>query len=214
MARPGLIISGMAVGFGNLPGVRDVQPVGVSVEGRPLDEQELIERARRGDTAAYEVLVKTYQQIAYRTAFFIARDAGDAEDAAQTAFIKAYYALGRFRDGRPFRPWLLKIVANEARNRRRSAGRRTELELRLAEDRRRDDAAPSPEAAVLDAERDERVLAALGRLRDDDRSVLAYRFLLGLSEAETASALGCAKGTVKSRTSRALGRLREVIDDG
>jgi RNA polymerase sigma-70 factor (ECF subfamily) len=182
------------------------------VEGRPLDEAVLIERARRGDASAYEELVHTYQGIAYRTAYLITAEGADAEDAAQSAFIKAFYALDRFQKGRPFRPWLLRIVANEARNKRRSAGRRSNLELRLAGDRPRDDAAPSPEGAVLDSERNDRLVAALNSLREEDRLVVSYRFLLGLSEAETADALGCAKGTVKSRTSRALKRLRATLE--
>jgi DNA-directed RNA polymerase specialized sigma24 family protein len=94
------------------------------VVDRPLDEDDVIERARRGDTSAYGALVRTHQGIAFRTAYLIARDAADAEEAVQDGFVKAYRALGRFRRGAPFRPWLLHIVANEARNRRRSAGDR------------------------------------------------------------------------------------------
>ena len=100
--------------------------------GRPLDESELIRRAQRGDEHAYEELVHAYQGIAFRIAYVIARNAGDAEDATQDGFVKAWRALGRFRTGAPFRPWLLRIVANEARNRRRSAGRRAGLALRAA----------------------------------------------------------------------------------
>lgn len=183
------------------------------MEGRPLDESELIERARAGDTDAYEELVVAYQGIAFRTAYLVTGNSADAEDAAQSGFIKAFYALDRFRQGSAFRPWLLKIVVNEARNKRRSAGRRTGLELRLAEGRPREDAAPSPEDAVLLQERDSSLVAALNRLREQDRLVLGYRFLLGLNEAETAAALSCAKGTVKSRTSRALKRLRAILDE-
>ena len=87
-----------------------------------------------------------YQGIAFRTAYVIARNASDAEDAAQDGFVKAWRALGRFREGAPFRPWLLRIVANEARNRRRSAGRRAGLALRAATSEVSGDAAPSPEA--------------------------------------------------------------------
>ena len=73
-----------------------------------------------------------HQEIAFRVALVAAGDRGDAEEAAQDAFVKAYRALGRFREGSPFLPWLLRIVANEARNRRRSAGRRAGLALRAA----------------------------------------------------------------------------------
>src|SRR5438132_12703638 len=98
-----------------------------SVEGRPLDDTALVERARNGDVNAYETLVQHYQELAFRVAYQVTGDAADAEDAAQEAFVNAYYALGRFRPGAPFRPWLLRIVANEARNRRMAAHRRTTL---------------------------------------------------------------------------------------
>ena len=81
----------------------------------------LIERACHGDIGAYEELVRQHQDLAYRTAYLITGGAAEAEDAAQEAFVKAYYALGRFRAGAPFRPWLLRIVVNEARNRRKAA---------------------------------------------------------------------------------------------
>ena len=100
---------------------------------RPLDEAELVERARRGDLEAWETLVRTYQGIAFRTAYVLAGNAADAEEAAQDGFVKAQRALGRFRRGSPLRPWLLRIVANEARNRRRSAGRRERLALHAAD---------------------------------------------------------------------------------
>jgi RNA polymerase sigma-70 factor (ECF subfamily) len=180
------------------------------VEGRPLEDAELIERARAGEVMAYEELVRRHQDVAVRTAYVIAPD-GDAEDAAQEAFVKAYAALGRFRAGAPFRPWLLRIVANEARNRRRSAGRRTGLALRAAEDRRPGDAAPSPESAVLADETRALLLGAVNGLRPEDREVIGARYFLDLSEAETAETLGIARGTVKSRLSRALGRLRTEI---
>ena len=139
----------------------------------------------------------------------ITQNAAEAEEAAQDAFVKAWRALGGFRTGEPLRPWLLTIVANEARNRRRSAGRRSALALRAAEPERVEDR--SAEAQVIAAESRTALLGALSRLRDDDRLVLGCRYLLELSEAETAAALGVRPGTVKSRTSRALARLREEV---
>ena len=159
---------------------------------------------------AYEELVRRYQDVAVRTAHLISPD-GDAEDAVQDAFVKAYAALARFRPDAPFRPWILRIVANEARNRRRSAGRRTGLALRAAEDRRPGDAAPSPESAVLAGETRAALLHAIEALRDEDREIIGARYFLELNEAETAEALGLPRGTVKSRLSRALGRLREQL---
>jgi RNA polymerase sigma factor (sigma-70 family) len=180
------------------------------VGGRPLEDAELVERAKRGDVHAYETLVRRYQEIAHRVAYVIA--GSDAEDAAQDAFVKAYYALNRFRVGSSFRPWLLKIVANEARNRRRSATRRRELAVRMEEERPSGDAAPSPESAAFEQEDRRTLLAALERLRATDRAVIAYRYFFDMSEADMATALGCAPGTVKSRLSRALSRLRKVLE--
>ena len=182
----------------------------MTVEGRPLEDAELIERAKTGEVMAYEELVRRYQDVAVRTAHVISPD-GDAEDAVQDAFVKAYAALARFRSGSPFRPWLLRIVANESRNRRRSAGRRAGLALRAAEDRRPGDAAPSPESAILAGETRAALLAAVNGLRDDDREIIAARYFLELSEAETAETLDLPRGTVKSRLSRALGRLRQEL---
>jgi len=179
------------------------------VGGRPEVEAELVERARGGDVAAFESLLRVHEQVAFRTAWVVSGGADDAEDAAQEAFVKAFAAMARFRPGAPFRPWLLTIVANEARNRRRSAGRREALALRVSEGEAfPGDAAPSPESAVLEAERRAVLLAGLGRLGEADREVITLRYLLDLSEAETAAALDIPTGTVKSRLSRALDRLR------
>ena len=170
----------------------------------------LVERACRGDPAAFEELVLAYQSLAFRTAFMITRDAADAEEAAQDGFVKAHRALGRFRRGEPFRPWLLAIVANEARNRRRTRGRRAALALRAAAET--DAPHDDPEEAALATERRQWLLTAVERLRDDDRDVLACRYFLELSEEETAAALGIARGTVKSRTHRALSRLQGELE--
>lgn len=181
--------------------------------GRPLDDAELVTRAQQGDVAAYEELVRMHQGIAFKSAYLIAGSATDAEEAAHDAFVKAFGALGRFRRGEPFRPWLLAIVANEARNRRRSAGRRHALALRAAEEIRPGDAAPSPEAALLGRERHDFLLSAVNQLSEEHRLVIACRYFLDLSEDETASALGIRAGTVKSRLSRALERLREEVPE-
>jgi len=155
--------------------------------------------------------VRRYQGIAFRTAYVLSGNAADAEEAAQDGFVKAYRALGRFRRGSPLRPWLLRIVANEARNRRRSAARRERLALRAAVEARPGDAVPSPEAALLDRESQEQLLAAVEHLSDDHHDAVACRYFLQLSEEETATALGVRRGTVKSRLARALERLREEL---
>ena len=179
------------------------------MEGRPTEDPELVERAKRGDVDAYQQLVQRHQTAAFRTAFLVAGSTGDAEDAAQEAFVKAFYALNRFRSGSAFRPWLLAIVTNEARNRIRSASRRENLALRFAEGRPEGDAAPSPEQAALARSDRETLLDAVNGLGSEDRLVIGLRYFMELNEKEMAVALGVRPGTVKSRLSRALARLRE-----
>jgi RNA polymerase sigma-70 factor, ECF subfamily len=176
-----------------------------------LEKAELAERARAGDTAAYERLVRMHQAVAFRAAYLVTGNAPEAEDATQEAFIKVYRALDRFRPDAPFRPWLLTIVTNEARNRRRSAGRRAKLGLQVAAEGHVVPAPVSPEAVVVASERREELLANVDELSEGERLVISYRYLLGLSEEETAMALECARGTVKSRLSRAIARLRKAM---
>jgi RNA polymerase sigma factor (sigma-70 family) len=196
--------------LGDASGVSEQEPT-LGVEGPPLEEPDLIARARGGDSAAFAQLVQQYEELAFRTAFLIARDAAEAEDAAQEAVVKAYYALDRFRPEAAFRPWLLEIVANTARNRRRAAGRRTQLAQRASSAFMITGADPSPEAAALAEEQRRELLAHVNQLHDDDRLAIACRYFLDLSEAETAAAMGCAPGTVKSRLSRAMQRLRQQL---
>ena len=167
-------------------------------------------RARRGDRDAFGSLVLAYQDIAFRTAYLVLGDAAEAQDAAQEGFVKAYSALGRFRSDAPFRPWLLQIVANSARNRRRTVGRRASLRLR-AEAEPRPHSVPSAESEALAAEARSQLLAAVNGLSSDDRLIIGARYFLDLSEAEIATLIGSARGTVKSRLSRARARLAQQL---
>ena len=182
-----------------------------SLEGPSQEERELVSRARAGDARAYEELVRSHQGIALRTAFLITRTEAEAEDAAQVGFVKAYTSLGRFDPERPFRPWLLRIVGNEARNRLRSSARRSRLEL--AAGALEETVAPSPEVGVVATERRRQLLVAVESLREGDREVIGLRYFLDLGEAEMAGVLGVAPGTVKSRLARAMGRLRKVLEE-
>jgi RNA polymerase sigma factor (sigma-70 family) len=181
------------------------------VEDRPPAEAELVSRARRGDADAYASLVAAHQDIAFRTAYLVTGDAGEAEDAAQEAFVKAYRAIDRFREGSPFRPWLLRIVGNTARNRRRSAGRQLGLRLRARAQAPSAESAPSPEADLLRTERRTALLEAINALPADDRLVIGARYFLDMPEAEIAALAGVAPGTVKSRLFRARRRLADAI---
>jgi RNA polymerase sigma-70 factor (ECF subfamily) len=146
-------------------------------------------------------------------AYLVVWDGSVAEDVIQEAFVKAHRALPRFREEAAFRPWLLRIVRNEALNQRRRRGRQERLTLRLAHDPVSGGAAPSPETTVIAGVERETVLAAVADLPERYRDIVNLRYLVGLSEAETAETLGVPVGTVKSRTARALDRLESALSD-
>jgi RNA polymerase sigma factor (sigma-70 family) len=175
-----------------------------------IDDAEAVARARDGDLDAYAVLVARYTVRAHRAAFLLG--AGEeADDVVQEAFVKAFRHLSRFRVGEPFGPWLLRIVTNETRNLNRSRRRRAALSWRLGATDPGDVATDSPVDEVLATERRARLLAAVTALPDNERQVLVCRYFLDLSEAETAQILAWPLGSVKSRTSRALNRLRGLL---
>lgn len=190
------------------------RPLEKDIEIEPANEQKLIARSRDGDTNAFGTLVAMHQEIALRVAHVVVRDHAEAEDVAQDAFIKAFAALDRFRAGSPFRPWLLRIVRNEAINRIRRRRRQERLALRVASEAvvASGDAASSPEAAAVLADEIRPVFRALDAISVRHRSVLIHRFVLGLSEEETATVLAIPRGTVKSRTARALAALRTELE--
>jgi RNA polymerase sigma-70 factor (ECF subfamily) len=174
-------------------------------------DTELAGLAQAGDVEALCELVERHRVVALRVAYAIVGD--EAEDVVQEAFVKAARSVDRFRLDAPFRPWLVTIVANEARNRRRSASRRDALELRVVT--RNEpltlDSTSSADEVALANERRRWLAGAVSGLPERDREVIALRYFADLSEAETAAALGCPPGTVKSRLARALTRLRTVL---
>ncbi|MCO1653448.1 sigma-70 family RNA polymerase sigma factor [Pseudonocardia sp. S2-4] len=177
-------------------------------------EAGLLARVRGGERDAFAALVRRHAAGARRTAVLLG--AGEeADDVVQEAFVKAYRALGGFREGADFRPWLLRIVANETRNAQRARRRRTAREG--SPTAQPDGLLPGAGSAADPAERAvaaDRMAALWQRLHalpEPQRRVLVCRFLLDLDEAQTATVLGVARGTVKSRTARGLGRLRALL---
>lgn len=171
---------------------------------------EDVRAALEGDIEAYGRLVERYQEVAFRAAWLIVRDEAEARDVCQEGFLRAYRYIHRFRPGDPFRPWVLRIVTNLAKNQVRARNRRDGLAARIWRAGSR--AVPPPERDVLAAERRSGVLEALTHLPPEDRDVIHLRYFLDLSEAEMAAVLDVRPGTVKSRLSRARGRLRAVIE--
>lgn len=172
----------------------------------------VLARVRAGETAAYAELVTVHAPMAKRLAVLCGAGA-DADDVVQEAFVKAYRSLSSFRDGAEFRPWLLRIVVNESRNLHRGKSRRSDRELRVVREAARLGAASDPAEVAVDAERREALLGAIRALPEELREVVTCRYLLELSESETADSLGIPSGTVKSRLHRGLTRLREELSD-
>ena len=173
-------------------------------------QPDLIRHARHGSEAAWETLVREHQQALFRLAYLMLGDASDAEDVAQEAFVRAFRALDTFDESRPVRPWLLSITANLARNRRRSLGRYLQALTRAGR--------VEPEPVAMLGERSaeqweaQTLWQAVRRLSRSDQEIVYLRYFLDLSEAEVASVLEVAPGTVKSRLHRAMSRLRAIVD--
>ncbi|GGL16683.1 RNA polymerase sigma factor [Sphaerisporangium melleum] len=156
------------------------------------------------------MLVARYSAVAHRTAALLGAGQ-DAEDVVQEAFVKAFRHLATFRREAAFRPWLLRIVANETHTMTRSRGRRAELLLRAGAEP--DPRVPDdPEGEAIATDRRARLLAAVRELPETERQAVVCRYFLQLSEAETAEVLGWPLGSVKSRTFRGLARLRKEVD--
>jgi RNA polymerase sigma-70 factor (ECF subfamily) len=174
--------------------------------GRQVEEAELVNRAREGSDAAWHSLVYAHQEAIFRLTYLLLGDRDEAEDVAQDTFIRAFHALGTFDETRPLRPWLLAIATNLVRNRRRSCG------ALLAAMRRAIQAEPPPVTTLGERTGQEweaqTLWQAVRRLRAAEQEVVYMRYFLEMSEADMASALQVAPGTVKSRLHRALARLR------
>jgi RNA polymerase sigma-70 factor (ECF subfamily) len=175
------------------------------------DESDLVRRAGSGESEALGKLLARHRPSALRVATVVLGSAGGADDVVQEADMRAWQARASIDPARSFRSWYLTVVANSARNRRRALGRRAALELRQAQAMPPMGETDPADRAVSYAER-QVVIAAINRLRRTDRLVIALRHFEQLGEAEMAEVLGCRPGTVKSRLSRAMARLRRQLD--
>jgi RNA polymerase sigma-70 factor (ECF subfamily) len=173
-------------------------------------DQAAIDACLAGDPEAFGPLVSRYQEVAFRAAYLVVRDADAARDVAQEAFVRTYRSLRRFEPGSNFRPWLLRIVTNLALNETRRRKRGLALLERFGREPPRGQ--PGPETLTMATEEAQTVWQAINRLPPDDRLVLYLRYFLELSEADMARVIDRAPGTVKSRLHRAGRRLRDVIE--
>ena len=176
-------------------------------------DQQLVQRAQRGDLRAFDLLVLKYQgRIAALVSRYVS-DAGEVEDVTQEAFIKAYRALGKFRGDSAFYTWLYRIAANAAKNHLVAKGRRPGADATIEDAEGFEEGgmlseSASPEALAMGNELAEVVESALNALPDELKAALMLREFDGLSYDEIADVLGCPVGTVRSRIFRA----REAID--
>ena len=174
-----------------------------------MDESTLIRHAANGDAAAWEPLVLAHQEAVFRLSYLLLGDPDDAEDNAQETFLRAWNHLKRFDSTRPLRPWLLSIASNLASNRRRSVGRYLAA-LTRAFRNEPTSSASTEEKSAQHMEAGE-LWKAVQNLSVLDQQIVYLRYFLDLSVAETSEVLRVAEGTVKSRLSRALDRLRGII---
>lgn len=176
-------------------------------------DQQLVQRAQRGDLRAFDLLVLKYQgRIAALVSRYVS-DLGEVEDVTQEAFIKAYRALGKFRGDSAFYTWLYRIAANAAKNHLVAKGRRPGADATIEDAEGFDEGgllseSASPEALAMGGELAEVVESALNALPDELKAALMLREFDGLSYDDIAEVLECPVGTVRSRIFRA----REAID--
>ena len=172
-----------------------------------MDEAEAIRRCQRGDRDGFRILVERCGRVLYGTAYLITRDAGLAEDLVQEAFLQAWRGMPSFRPGGSFKPWILRILVNQAMTKRR---KRRVIEAPLPEGMATPDTSKSVEELVLEDEERQHIGRILEILPHEQRKTVVLRYYADLTVPEIARALGCREGTVKSRLHRALARLREV----
>ena len=182
--------------------------------GEKSIDQALVERVRKGDKQAFDVLVLKYQNKIIQLVYRYVHDTDEAMDVAQEAFIKAYKAIGRFRGESAFYTWLYRIAINTAKNHLVASGRRPpQSDIDAQEAEQYDGAAglreyATPEHMLLKDEIRETITRAIEELPDDLRTAITLRELEGLSYEEIAQTMECPIGTVRSRIFRA----RDAID--
>ena len=185
--------------------------------GSALDDDSdrlLVERTQRGDLRAFDLLVLKYQSRVMHVVMRLVRDADEAEDVAQEAFIKAYSAINNFRGDSAFYTWLFRIATNAAKNHLVARGRRTPVldvdidDAMLHDENHRLVEDESPQAALETQELEAVIKRAVQDLPDELQTALCLREFDGLSYEDIAVIMNCPIGTVRSRIFRG----RETVD--
>jgi len=184
-----------------------------------LTEEQLIKRCKNGDRDAFNELVVKYQDKVINMAYGMLSNRDDAFDAAQETFIKAYRGMGTFAEKSSFNTWLYRILANVCKDMLRKRQRTIKV-VSIHDDIDDDagptqipDTAPTPEEAVERTALQNEVWQALAKLKGDQRDIIVCFDMQGLSYEETAAALDCPVGTVKSRLNRARNALRKILSE-
>lgn len=184
-----------------------------------MSEEQLIKRCKKGDRDAFNELVAMHQDKVINMAYGLLSNREDALDAAQETFIKVYRAIDTFAEKSSFNTWLYRILANVCkdilRKRQRSAkvisinaeGEDGEIPTQIP------DTAPTPEERAERSDMQKQVWAALSKLKSEQRDIIVFFDMQGLSYEETAAALDCPVGTVKSRLNRARNSLRKILSE-
>lgn len=176
------------------------------IQGAGVDD--VVEKARSGDLAAFEELIRRHQRLVLTTALHLTGNREDAQDAAQQVFLRLHRHLGRFRLEESFPPWLYRVTVNVCRDlNRRKRGRATvalDIEVRSG--------APGPEDALEDAQRRRIMAEALRALPEKRRAALVLRDIEGLSAREAAAALGSTEATVRSNASAARRQIKKFVE--
>jgi len=195
-------------------------PGDLPLPSAPVEEMELVRRARKGDLAAYDDLVRRYQERIYATVYHMTSNHEDANDLAQEAFIKAFQALKSFKGGSSFYTWVYRIAVNKTINflkQRRNKAQMSLDDLDVNAEHDPDLVAlisdKTPRREVNLAELQEKLNAALQRLSEPHRLVVVLHDVQGLSHEEIAKIMDCNIGTVRSRLFYARQQLQAYLSD-
>lgn len=174
-----------------------------------MTENEAVQCCQRGDRGAFRYLVERYQDVVFGTAYNMTGNRGLAEELAQEAFLSAWKGIRSFKQGRPFKPWLMRILVNTVMSHRR---RRSIVTTPIEGGDWAGDA--EDPAASLEARLERETLQqAIAGLSPEHRQVVVLRYFAEMSVQEVARAAGLNEGTVKSRLYRAHQALRQRLSD-